>query len=85
MSSSFIDVKGIEFFRFQNTSCQAKISYAPKWNKKYITLIKESDYTASTGEQKHSVSYVLYTIPAAKNLLQVLGQLIAEAECYSGV
>lgn len=85
MSSSYVDVKGIEFYRFENTSCQAKITYAPKWNKKYITLVKESNYIAETGEQKHNVSYVLYTLPAAKNLLHVLGRLIEDAERFSGV
>ena len=85
MSSSYVDLKSLEFYRFDNTSCQGKITYAQKWNKKYITLVKESNYTTSTGKPKHNVSYVLYTLPAAKNLHSVLGQLIVDAECFSGV
>lgn len=85
MSSSYVDIKGIEYYRFQNTSFHAKVTYAPKWNKKYITLVKESAYTSSTGEPKLNVSYVLLTLPAAKNLLNVLGQLIVDAECLPGV
>jgi hypothetical protein len=85
MSSPYIDVKTIEFYRYQSTFCEAKISYAPEWKKKYIALSKESDYTDKTGEPKHSKSYVLYTLPAAKNLLHVLGRLIEDAERLSGV
>ena len=85
MSSLYRDVKSIEFYRYNSTFCEAILKYAPGWNTKYIGLYKESDYTSAPGEKKHSRSYVLYTIPAAKKLLEVLGQLINDADNFTGV
>ena len=85
MSSLYQDVKSIEFYRYNTTFCEAKLTYAAKWRKKYIGLFKESYYSPKPGETKHCKSFVLYTIPAAKNLLQVLGKLIDAAYNFTGV
>ena len=51
----------------------------------YRWIYKYSTYTTAEGLHKESNSYVLYAIPAAKELLSVLSSVIADAEQLTGV
>jgi len=85
MAPSFSELKSVEFSNFKNLKCQGKVVRSNDFNKNYIGLYKQSTYTTDDGLQKESKSYVLYAIPAAKSLLTILSNLIADAEQLTGV
>jgi ribosomal protein L22 len=85
MAPIFSDLKSIEFYNYKNVKCEAKVVHSALFKKNYIGLYKYSTYTTAEGLHKESNSYVLYAIPAAKELLSVLSSVIADAEQLTGV
>jgi hypothetical protein len=85
MAPSFSELKSVLFYNYKNVVCEAKVVKSNDYNKNYVGLYKQSTYTTDEGLQKESKNYVLYTIPAAKQLLLILSDLIEDAEKLSGV
>jgi hypothetical protein len=85
MAPSFSELKSVLFYTYQSVRCEAKVLKSSDYNKNYIGFYKQSTYTTDEGLQKESRNYVLYTIPAAKQLLAILSDLIEDAQKLSGV
>ena len=58
--------------------------YCKSYNKVYIRFVKASDYKKD-GKDKHSMNFVLYTVPAAESLVKILPVAINKAKCFKGV
>lgn len=85
MAPTYSTLKELEFYSYGKTFCKARVVQLDEFKKNYISLSKESTFTNESGEQKTSRSFVVYTIPAAEKLLSLLGSLIEDAKCLSGV
>jgi hypothetical protein len=85
MAPSFSELKTVLFYQYQSVRCEAKVIKSNDYQKNYIGFYKQSTYTTAEGLQKESKNYVLYTIPAAKELLAILSDLIEDAEKLTGV
>ena len=84
MELQFKPVHGVVFYHFGNTACGLEIVNCEKLKKVYLRFSKGSKFIKN-GEQQSKTNFVLYTIPAAEELLKVLGGIISSAKNYKGV
>lgn len=84
MELQFKPVHGVVFYNFGNTACGLEIVNCEKLKKVYLRFSKGSKFIKN-GEQQSKTNFVLYTIPAAEELLKVLGGIISSAKNYKGV
>ena len=68
MDLEFSPIRGIFFYRYMNTSCKVDLIYCKKYNKVYVCLCKTSKFNKD-GEDQEKTNFVLFTIPAFKELL----------------
>ena len=77
---SFTDERAIVFYHWKNTTCYAKVVLSNNYNKRYVGISKESEYETKDGENKRSNNNLLLTLPAAKQLLEHLPNVIEALE-----
>ena len=84
MDLQFTRIGGVIFYAFGNTGCGVEIVNCQKLKKVYLRFEKTSKFTKD-GKDQTKTNFVLYTIPAAEELLKVLGGIINRAKNYKGV
>ena len=80
----FYRVKQFSVYSYGNTRCSVDLVYCKNYDKVYLRFVKASNYKKD-GEDKHSINFVLYTVPAAQSLLKILPIAINEAKRFKGV
>ena len=84
MDTNFTELSSLPVYSYGNTRCSVDLVYCKSYNKVYLRFVKASDYKKD-GEDKHSMNFVLYTLPAAESLLKILPVAINEAKRFKGV
>ena len=64
MDKNFTELSSLPILSYNNTRCSVDLVYCTSYDKVYLRFVKASDYKKD-GEDKHSMNFVLYTVPAA--------------------
>ena len=84
MDTNFTELSSLSVNSYGNTRCSVDLIYCKSYDKVYLRFVKASDYKKD-GEEKHSLNFVLYTVPAAQSLLKILPVAINEAKRLKSV
>ena len=83
MDTNYIELSSLPVYSYGNTRCSVDLVYCKNYDTVYLCFVKASDY--KDGEDKHSINFVLYTVPAAESLIKILPIAINEAKRFKNV
>ena len=84
MDTNFTELSSLFVYSYDNTRCSVDLVYCKNYDKVYLRFVKASDYKKD-GEDKHSINFVLYTVPAAESLFKIFPVAINKAKRFNGV
>ena len=79
-SSAYTELKSVEFYKYNTTTCRASVTKSIKFKTVYIGISKDSNYTDEQNKHHHTWNNVLLPYCAAKRLYSVLGGIIYDAD-----
>ena len=79
-SSAYTELKSVEFYKYNTTTCRASVTKSIKFKTVYIGISKDSNYTDDQNKPQHTWNNVLLPYCAAKRLYSVLGGIIYDAD-----
>ena len=84
MDTNLTELSSLFVYSYGYTRCIEDLVYCKSYEKVYLRFVKASDYKTN-GENKHSMNFLLYTVPAVKSLIKILPVALNEAKRFKGV